>query len=244
MKKNLLVLLLLMQVSVSIFGQLEAKMEKAKVVVGVIYQDGAELHGYIKQTGFPSDFDPATPFLMPSAFQVSIDFIPKETFEKSSKIKKKLFKTYKPKDCDGYKYEDMVYETVKYADMSAVGMAMIPKTMFMRKISDGPITLFHHFAHPPKVGINETQEDIIRYRTPNLVYRKGQDGKLKKVNDLNIEKELEDCPIVVERHAAGEYRVVGNEEKQSALNKLANEGIYREQVRVKAIQDYNENCGE
>jgi hypothetical protein len=41
---------------------------------------------------------------------------------------------YGPKDISGYRYEDMEFESAKYADMSAVGFNMIPKWMFLRRI--------------------------------------------------------------------------------------------------------------
>jgi hypothetical protein len=59
---------------------------------------------------------------------------------------------------------------------------------------------------------------------------------------LNIEKELADCPMVVEKQSKGEYKAIGSEGESSGLNKLVNNVAFREEVRLMAIEDYNKNC--
>ncbi|MBN1185795.1 MAG: hypothetical protein JXB49_26170 [Bacteroidales bacterium] len=51
-----------------------------------------------------------------------------------------------------------------------------------------------------------------------------------------------DFPIVVEKQSKGEYKVVGSEEESSGLNTAFINSVFREQVRLIAIEDYNKNC--
>ncbi len=244
MKNFIFSTLVLLCISVAAFGQIEEKMKKEGVVRGTILKNGGKIEGFIKIEGTVYEMNTKEWFPAPWEFQDGIKFIPTDVFEKNEKIKNKLFDKYEPKDCDGYIYDDMEFESVKYADMSAVGMGMIPKKVFMRKISEDKISLYQFFATPPSVttgpdGFKPFYEEcnIIQW-----VYKIGEDDKLKLVNNLNIEKELSDCPMVVEKQAKGEYKAVGDEENQSKMNKLINNSVFKEQVRLMAIADYNENC--
>lgn len=77
----------------------------------------------------------------------------------------------------------------------------------------------------------------------NLVYRKGTEGKLSLVNSLNIKKELADCPLVVEKHEKGQYSLTNDGKKESSkAGKLLNNAVFRDEVRLAAIEDYNNNC--
>ncbi len=244
MKHLLISLILLFGASSVIFGQLEEKMKKEGVVKGTVIIKGKTIDGFIKRMGLTyhdNEWYPA-----PWDFQSKIKFCPAKTFEKTEKIKNKHFEKYDAKDIDGYTYDSLIYESVKYADMSAVGMDMLPKKMFMRRITEDKISLFHHFYKMPDVMVyegNEYVELLQENAIPNLVYRIGKKGKLKLVNNLNIEKELADCPSVVEKQQKGEYKVVGKEgEETSGLKKVLNNSVFRENVRLQAIQDFNENC--
>lgn len=242
MKKSIICLFFILSIPVFCFSQIEDKIKKEGVVPGVIYKNGGEILGYIKKTGMTYTNNKSFP--APWQFQSGIKFIPMDVFEKNEKITNKFYETYEPKDCDGYKYDTLVFESVKYADMSAVGMNMLPKKMFMRKVLENKISLFHYFNSPPVVvsGPEGFEPYYIDCAKVNLVYRIGNDGKLKLVNDLNVEKELSDCPMVVEKQSKGEYKAVGSEGESSRLSKLVNNAIFREQVRLMAIEDYNNNC--
>lgn len=236
-------LLLGLTISVFCFGQDAKKMQEEGVVPGIIYKNGGEVQGYIRKMG--TTYSENKTYAAPWEFQSKIKFIPKDVFEKNEKIKNKFYEEYESKDCDGYKYDTLNFESVKYADMSAVGMNMLPKKMFMRRISEDKISLFYYFNSPPAVGVyqpGEYEKLLEDCAVINHVYRVGKDGKLKLVNDLNIEKELASCPMVIEKQAKGEYKVLGSEENTSGLNKLVNNSVFRVQVRMMAIEDYNKNC--
>jgi hypothetical protein len=241
MKKLVISSFLLVCLSALTFSQIEEKMKSEGVVSGVVYKDGNEIQGYIRKTG--TAWANGKSFDAPWEFQDGIKFIPKDVFETTEKIKGKMYESIEPKDYSGFRYEGQIYESVKYADMSAVGMGMMGKQMFMRRISEDKITIFHYFSLPPSVVGSEGFEPYYtECGTPQVVYRIGKDGKLKLVNDMNIEKELADCPMVVEKQQKGEYKVLGQDGESSGGGKLLNNALFREQVRMLAIEDYNKNC--
>jgi hypothetical protein len=227
MKTIVFTILLLFGIFGMANAQIEEKMKKEGVAKGSIFKDGQETEGYIKSKGTVRGMDDQI-YPAPWEFQGDIKFIPKDVFENTEKIKGNLYKKYSAKDIDAYRYEDMNFESVKYADMSAVGLNMIPKKMFLRKIADDKISIFYHYDSPPSVVVGETFESYyVECAKEHIVYRKGPDGKVKQVdaiNGINMDKDWEDCPYVKEKQANKEY--IGN----------------RLEVRLMAIEDYNKNC--
>ena len=227
MKKVLVTTVVLFGLFSMAMGQIEEKMTGEGVVKGSIFKDGKEIEGYIKAMGkvYGSDHQA---YPAPWHFQGDIKFIPKDEFENTPKITGKMYKKYGPKDIGGYRYEDMYFEAVKYADMSAVGLNMIPKWMFLRKIISGKISVFYHYSSPPTVTVGESFESYYEECTrEKIVCRKGEDGKMKlmgSINSLNIEKDFEDCPYVTEKITNKEYS-----------------GTLLER-HLKAIEDYNQYC--
>ncbi len=241
--RKLMTLMLSMIVVFMAHGQNEEKMSREGVVPGTIIKKGKETKGYIKIMGYTYLDDQN--YAAPWQFQGKIRFIEKKTFETKEKIKNKDYDKLDAKDIDGYLYngDSLVYESVKYADMSAVGTGMIPKTKFMRKLVDEKISIYHHFQTPPPVGeVSGLKEIYEENKTPEAVYKIGEKGKLKLVNSLNVEKELSDCPTVVEKYKNNEYKAVGDEESKSKMNKFLNKTIFRDAVRILVIDDYNNTC--
>jgi hypothetical protein len=190
-----------------------------KVVPGtIIEEDGNKITGYIRLTSAVS-FN-VTGALSPEQFQGTIRFMEKSIFENAPKIKLKNFIKIEPGDIQGYTVnnDSLIFESVTYADNSAVGLGMIPKKMFLRVVQKGKIDLFQHFdAFDPEANAS----------IPGLlyVYRKGRDAKLRLVERLNIKNELSDCSYVVQKHQNKEY-------ERGTL----------EQIRLRAIADYNRMC--
>jgi hypothetical protein len=208
-------------------AQIEEKMKAENVVKGAIFKNGEEIEGYIKAIGKVYESDINEEYPAPWEFQGDIRFIPKDVFENTEKIKGKLYQKYGPKDISGYRYEDLFYESVKYADMSAVGLNMLSKKMFLLRIVDDKISIFYHYQTPPSVVSRTRYIDCAK---EHIIYRKGADGKLKlleapsSLGGLNMDKDWEDCPYVKEKQANGGYS-----------------GSHIE-VRLEAIADYNKNC--
>jgi len=210
-------------------SQVEEKMKEEKVVRGsIFFKDGKEIEGYIKAKGKVHGLTINQSYPAPWEFQEDIKFISKDEFENAPKIKGNMYKKYGTKDISGYHYEDMYFEAVKYADMFAIGLNMIPKWMFLRRVIDGKISVFYHYDSPPSVTVGETIESFyIKCAKENVVWRKGANGKLKLLEGLvglNIGKDFDDCPYVKEKFTNKEY-------SGSAL-----------ETRLMAINDYNQNC--
>jgi hypothetical protein len=62
------------------------------------------------------------------------------------------------------------------------------------------------------------------------------------LNSLNVNKELTDCPVVVEKYEKNEYKVIGDDESASKANKLLNKVVFRNEVRFLVVEDYNKIC--
>lgn len=218
---------------------LAAKMKKEGVVPGAIYQKGKKTEGYIKTITYQSDNGEYT---SPWAYQDDFKFIEAEKFVKKEKVKNRDFEKYGPKDIDGYDYEDLTFVSAKYSDMTAVGTNMIARTRFFRKIKDGKVNIYHYYSAPPPVTTGDY--DYTPHLTPQPVYRIGEKGKLTLVANMKVEKELKDCPEVVEQYKNGAYDVIGgNKKHKGKLAKLANKtNDLREKIHLKVIEDYNEKC--
>ena len=229
MRKLIVITMVLFGFVATANGQIEEKMQKEGVVQGAIYKDGQEIEGYIKKKGTVSGVTNSNTYAAPWDFQSDIRFIPKDVFEETSKLQAKMYKKYGPKDIEGYRYEDMEFESVKYADMRAVGMNMIPKLMFLRRITNNKISIFYYYQSPGSVVAGGSMEQEYQNCAKELVvFRKGKEGKVKMVAEglyaINIEKELGDCPYVKEKHERGEYKGRNLES------------------RLEAIYDYNRHC--
>ena len=228
MKKLVFLAAVLFGFFTTINGQIEEKMEKESVVRGAIFRNGQEIEGYIKKKGIVREHTTNEEFPAPWDFQKDIRFIPKDVFENTQKLKNNMFKKYGAKNISGYRYEDMIFESVKYADMTAVGVNMIAKWMFLHSVINDKVSIFYHYNSPPSVFIGSLVQEYLNCAKENVVYRKGKDGKVKLVAEglfgFNIEKELGDCPYVKEKNANDGYK--GD----------------RLSSRLEAINDYNQNC--
>ena len=220
-------------------AQLEEKIKKHDVEIGEIYKDGKTIIGYIRSKSL-IEYD-GLYYPQPWQYQKSIKFIPKDVFEKTEKIKGKLYDKYNAKDIEGYKIDTLIYKSVKYADMTAVGTGMIAKKMFIKKISDGRISLFYHYGTPPPAGeMSYIKEETINCQEPNLVYQIGENGKVKLVQHLNINKELADCEEVIKAFGKKtDDNSAADNDKPSGIIK---DVLLREDYRLSAIESYNKNC--
>jgi len=241
MKRLSICMVVLLCMASAAFSQIEEKMKTEGAVAGAVIINGQEIPGYIKQMG--TAYTNQKVFQAPWQFQSDFRFIDKEKFENSEKLKNKDWVKYESKDCEGYIYDTLYFESVQFSDMSAVGLNMLPKSMFMRRISVDKISIYHYFSTPPSVvGAEGFEPYYIECAVVNLVYKLGSEGRLKRVEEMNIEKELADCPFVVDKQSRGEYKVVGEEGEATGFNKVVNNTAFREEVRMLAIDDYNKNC--
>lgn len=246
MKANGLILLGLFLVSLSTWGQsdLEEKIKKEGLVKGYVVTDkGDKIDGYFKRMG--TVYANGNRYHAGWEFQGDIKFIDLKTLKEESKIKNKHYEKYKPKDLNSYKYDTLVYEAIKYSELGSIGIGALAGTKLLRKIVDGQIDVYEHYGTPPPVASgSEGFEPYYRdLQEPAYIYRVGDDEDGKNITQLNVKKELDDCPTVVEKYENNEYNVVGKKgEEASGLAKLANKMDYREEVRIEVVKAYNETC--
>jgi hypothetical protein len=243
---TMLIALVCAHVQLNAQQSIEDKMKAENVVRGTIIKDGKETEGYLLKTGTTTLISSTDVVPAPWEFQKDIRFIEKSTFAALEKVKLKNFEKYSADDIDGYKYEGdsiMTFESVKYADMSAVGTGMIAKKMFMQKYSEGKISLYLHYSPPISMGEVSAMEQSMRDgAVGSLVYKVGKDGKLKLINNLNVKKELVDCPAVVEKFEKGGYGMQADKGEATGLAKFADQTLNRDVIRLAAILEYNTIC--
>lgn len=223
-------------------ANIDEKMRKERVVRGIIIKDGKETEGYIKKKSETRTHEGVT-YSAFDNFQSDISFIPKEEFETAAKITNKMYTKYDPKMLDGYKYiyetgNMLTYESVKYSDKSAVSLRMIPQQTFLRVESNGKITVYSFYSPLPKVMVgNEAIKQAYEATDiQQIVYRRaGETASPKMIELMNLEKELADCPKIVERYKSGEYNVVGKSKFMNALNKAG----ASDKMKYTAIVEYN-----
>jgi hypothetical protein len=250
MKLKLCVLTALLGVVICANAQinLDLRIKKERVVKGIIVKDGKETEGYIKKVT-ETRSDDGVRYNAFDNFQDAITFIPKDIFENTEKLKANMFVKYKPEDIDGYIYiyengDVLVYESVKYSDTSGgLGLKMIPKKTFLRLESKGKMSIYVYFIAPPPV-LSDAKYHYEAAEVPNIVYRLATetDASPKALEYLIVEKDLSDCPQVVEKYKNGEYNVVGKKGTESKFMKFVNKAAANDKMKEAALFDYNELC--
>lgn len=222
------------------------RIKKENVVRGIIIQDGKQKEGYIKKILETRVLEGKT-YKALDNFQSSIYFIPKNEFETVEKLKNKMYAKYEPKSIDGYLYiyengDTLIYESLKYSDKSALGLQMLPKKIFLRLESKGKLSFYSYFNSLPPVmaGADFIRECYETAETPEMVIRRtGDTSSPNKIELINIEKELADCPIVVEKYKNGEYGIIGKKGSDSKFMKVINKLAVNDEMKYQALMEYN-----
>lgn len=150
-----------------------------------------------------------------------------------------MFQSYGPKEIQGYKYDSLIYKSLKFQDLSS----LIPEMLFLREAISGSISVFQYFATPSSTNFDENMKPkYLDCNKPLFTYIKGDDIKTQGVIEMNIEKDLAECAYVTEKQARGEYKLIGQEGESSGFTKVFNNTVFRLEVHLQAIRDYNENC--
>ena len=220
------------------------KIQKENVVKGVIIQQGIETEGYIKKISENRSYEGKN-YKAYDNFQSEISFIPKDLFENTEKLKGNMYTKYKPYHIDGYKYiyengDMLVYESVKYSDKSTISVRTIAQEKFLRLDSKGKLSIYTYYNAPPAVM---SGSDYIRKRyeeaeEAQVTYRRADSKESPKMIEfVSIEKELADCPQVVEKYKRGDYGV--GEKVKSKFLKTLNKVSNNDQVKYAALMEYN-----
>jgi hypothetical protein len=234
---------LIMCVSSVAFAQYEEKMQEEGVVHGTVTVNGETIEGYIKKDEVT--FAEKTHIAYYS-LQKSIKFIDKSTFENTEKIKRKMYTTYTPKNCQGFTYESEVFDVRRYADNSAVGFNMIPRNMFMRQIKvNGPVTFYLHYNTPSIVytgeGAYEAEMTEI-FKNPHLAYFRDGMEKPEMIDHLT-KKDFADCPRIQQKMENKEYEKSRTKEDNEALYGIAeyhNISLFDER-NLNVLEDFIKN---
>ena len=198
----------------------------------IVKEDGTKIEGIIE-----ADLQ------FPWNVQDDIKFFDPKLLEQG-KVKNKDKEKFGPKDIKGFGFDNVYFESQKYADMTAIGPASLGKYYFLERIEDGKIKLFRFFDSPPKVLTGgETFEQVYDNlrNSPRSLIKKGDD-KVKEAT--GFEKLISDCPVVFEKFQKGEYGNYASNENQTGagklITKLANRGN-SEQFIGAVVRDYNAN---
>jgi hypothetical protein len=226
----------------SVWAQSQPDLKGQRVVPGNITRDGKRIEGYILMMGTGS-----IPFSVnekkystPWSFQKEIRFITKDQFEALPKIKFKDYEKLEPGDIDGYSYnnDSLTFDSRKYANLNTAGLGMIPKMTFLRRLVKNKISIYAHFNQPSGNGPEDKQ--VVEYTecsNPTLLFQQGEDNA-KMISLMSIEKQITDCPKVIERYKNGEYNSItdlAKEEYGDILTKASNQDI----AKLFAIAEFN-----
>ncbi len=198
----------------------------------VIDNDGKKTEGIIEMNpSFPWDV------------QKGIKFIPQDTWESKDKIKNKDKEKYGPKDLQAFQASDMYYETQKYADLSAVGLANIPKKYFLHRIEDGTMKLYRFYSNPPKVISGRTFDEVYADYRQNYQLAFFKEGdKIRSADGTDMGKYIDDCMAVWEKFKDGLYGNAKRKEEMTKVGKLLRtmgDNMNEDEYRT-LVSDYNQ----
>ncbi len=208
----------------------------------IVLPDGTKRAGVIRTYGNDE---------YPWHFQSEIRFIDSTTWMGLTKVKRKDFTAYEPKELKAYELHDLQLSFLSkpFADMSAVSIKMVKKHYYMRTISTGRINLFHYYDAPPNMYMG-SEEEYKRIREENAINNyvllEKDEGKLKNITDVDLRKYIEDCPDVLKKYEEGFYgpSPKDNGEKKG-LGKFVARVIDSNKMKAYAtplIVDYNISC--
>lgn len=244
-KKRILLTAFALTVISTLFAQsdTEKKIKDQNVVPGSITRAGTKIEGYIIKMGKDRITSSTNQNLYdaPWTFQKEIRFIEKSKFESLPKVKWKDYEGVDASDIEGYSYnnDSLKFDSQKYANLNNPGLGMVPKMVFLRRVAKhSKISVYVHYTIPKANGPEESQLSNFKESTkPYLVYYKAGDDNAKGVGLLNVEKQLGECPKVVERYKKGEYKSQGFERSEYG-NYLANASD-QDISKLYAIAEFN-----
>lgn len=169
-------------------------------------------------------------------FERGISIIEKTIFEKYDKIKKKYIVSISPKDCDGFKYEDYFFETVKFTvDPTAAGTNAIPKKFFLRQLKKYDKLTFYAYYPTENVKFGTDEKLAEEMKDPGIIYSFNGSDKAKWVETLHIKKELADCPAILDKLENKMYKV---DRTEADNKKLFNVPISTKSAFISIGADY------
>jgi len=181
----------------------------------------------------------------PWYYQKKISIVDKEVFESVEKIKNKNKNLYKPSDVKGFRIGTQLYETQKYSDLSALGMASLPTDYFLEVAVYGKVKIYKFYQTPyVESGSAPLSSDELNQKFRDnpliLIWKEGE--KTKEVSLVKIEKYFGDNERVMGKYAKGEYGNTVDDPDKKVLGKLLDKaGDDKEQIIIQMAIDYNQD---
>lgn len=199
----------------------------------IINLDGTESQGVIEAN-----------LQYPWIIQKHILFFDASLLEQEERVKLKDKPKLDAKDLVGFRFEDKVYESHKYADLSALGPKALGTNYFFELAVDGPIKLYKFYDSPPTVMQGDPEAIYAELRNnPHLYIKKG-DEKIDFLSTSKLEKFISDSPEVWNKYEKGEYgnKLEGDGGKKSRLGKLINKAMNTPSINsyvYEVVSEYN-----
>lgn len=159
------------------------------------------------------------------------------------KIKNKEKLSVKAKQATKMTVDNKEYNVVKYADLTAMGSASIPRLYFLETVADGKIKLYKYYHTPMFAGnsdeVKQSWEDS-REKPDYVIWKEGE--KLKAIQNVDLREYFNDCPTVNEAYMNGTYgNKAVSEEKSNFMSKVHSEESIRllNEAIVLIVEEYN-----
>ncbi len=227
-------LAVIMLLAALVHGQYEFKSSQYK---GYILTEEGKQEGIIWLSGGGVE--------TPWSLQKKVSFITEEDFGKIKKNKVKYFESYKSKQLLGYGFDDVQYESVKFADLSAVGPDMLSKMYFLKVLVQGNLSLYKYYHTPPSaVSGDEVNRTNAEWALDNDIVIKKGESKSKDIDRVDVDELLDDCPTVKDKYLNGEYGFTPkNDGEKKGLGKIwakMNDRADIEKALILIATEYND----
>lgn len=251
MIKNRILLVLLFSVSIYYTDVLAVYSSKDFVKGDITLANGKVINCYIEYH-FPGVMQNGVTYLDETEYQL---------LKNGKKVKKKLFNKLSPKKIKEIKLSNgRKFKTVKFSDLTAVGLGTIPKLYILEIVVDGNISVFKKYSKTGGVSIVSGDEaaaivqDIEgkkqklsleeKIAASNqsfeiLIHKKG-DKMAKSISSIVIDKFIKDKKDVFDKYKSGQYgsinTVLSQTLKPTSFNNRHPE--YADDF-IRMIEDYN-----
>lgn len=213
------------------------KMTRNQLVPGSItFQDGKTLTGYIKDVG--SMVVNGKRVEMSWKIQGGVYFMMDQIFHRTEEFNKDCFLRLRPRDLEKIVYNGTEYRKLRYFDISNEfkfsGQGRSEQVLVKVKKIDR-ISIYEYFYAPSVFAPGPKGIE------PIYLWTKGDDIEAAKLTHLNPKKVFADCPAIVARVKEGKYIPI--DECDADVSKFKLRNVYRKEVMLMAVADYNlERC--
>ena len=216
------------------------KMKLAGLVPGEItFENGKTMKGYIRQVGI--QVINGVTMEAKWRLQHQVLFMMEHIFERRETFDKNCFIELQPKDLEQIKYNGEVYRKLIFLDHPnryCCEPRSVNTEVLVKVIAEERINLYEYYYRPCSNNAQVSMlNEIDDPSEPDILWNTGNDKKAKRIAELNINKQLRSCPVVMEKLRNNGYIPDAVKPSKSLKIKLRNK--YRKQVMLMAVADYN-----